>query len=50
VERLKGDKDFTEQIKTAELKLNTSLVRNALAFFDNRNRVQARKKQETDPG
>jgi hypothetical protein len=49
VERLKGNRDFTDQIKAGGLKLDTSLVRNALAFFHQRKRDQARKKQETDP-
>jgi hypothetical protein len=48
VNRLKGDKDFTEQVKVAALKLDTKLVRRAVAFFDQRKRDQARKKQETD--
>jgi hypothetical protein len=49
VERLKGNKDFTEQVRAAGLKLNGKLVRRALAFFDQRKRDHARKKQETDP-
>jgi hypothetical protein len=48
VERLKTDKDFVEQINDAGEKLNTKLVRKALAFFDQRNRSLARKNQETD--
>jgi hypothetical protein len=49
VERLRADKDFAEQVRAVRLKLNTDLVRNALAFFDHRRRAQARNKQETDP-
>jgi hypothetical protein len=48
VERLKADKDFADQAKATGLKLNTNLVRNALAFFDHRKRNHARKNQETD--
>jgi hypothetical protein len=47
VDRLKGEKDFSDQVKAAGLKLGTKLVRNAIAFFDQRER-DARKKQETD--
>jgi hypothetical protein len=47
VDRLKGDKDFTDQVKDAEFRLNTKLVRKALALFDQRQR-EARKKKETD--
>src|SRR5262249_52562642 len=44
---LKDDKDFAEQVKNAGLgKLNTKLVRNAIAFFDQRERNQARNKQD----
>jgi hypothetical protein len=49
VNRLKADKDFTEQVKSAGLHLNRKLVRAALALFDHRQRGQARKKQETNP-
>jgi hypothetical protein len=49
VERLKFDKDFIEQVRSAGLKLNSELVRVALAFFDQRRRGQPRKKQETEP-
>jgi hypothetical protein len=49
VKRLRDDTNFVEQVKDAGLgKLDTKLVRNALAFFDYRNR-KARKNQETDP-
>jgi hypothetical protein len=47
VERLKGDKDFVEQLQQAHQKLNTKLVRVAIAFFGQRKREQARKQQET---
>jgi hypothetical protein len=47
VDRLKGNKDFTDQVEAAGLKLSTKLVRKALALFDQRQR-EARKKQETD--
>jgi hypothetical protein len=46
LDRLKNDKDFVQQVADAKLKLNSKLVRNALAFFDQRNR-NARKEQET---
>jgi hypothetical protein len=36
VDRLKSDRDFTEQVKAAELKLSTRLVRKALALFAQR--------------
>jgi hypothetical protein len=49
VSRLKEDKDFGQQVKDAGLKLTTKLVRAALAFFGQRERDAARKKQETDP-
>jgi hypothetical protein len=49
VDRLKADKDFTEQVRSAGLKLNSGLVRVALAFFDQRRRGQSRKKQKTEP-
>jgi hypothetical protein len=49
VSRLKEDKDFGQQVKDAGLKLTPKLVRAALAFFDQRKRDAARKKQETDP-
>jgi hypothetical protein len=49
VDRLKADKQFAEQVKEAGLKLDTRLVRAALAFFDQRERAQAGKNQETDP-
>jgi hypothetical protein len=48
VSRLKADKDFFDQVKTAGLRPNTQLVRTALAFFEQRERDKARKKQETD--
>ena len=42
VMRLKGDKDFDQQIKDAGLKkLDTKLVRTALAFFDQQKRAEA---------
>jgi hypothetical protein len=44
---LNDDRDFIEQVKHAGLKkLDTGLVKNAVAFFDQREK--ARKKQETD--
>jgi hypothetical protein len=43
-----GSKDFEVQVKAAGLELNTKLVRNALAFFDQRKRDAARRNQETD--
>jgi hypothetical protein len=50
VKRLRGDANFVEQIKDAGLgKLDTKLVRRALACFDQRERAAARKNQETDP-
>ena len=49
VDRLESDKQFVEQVREAGLKLNTELVRKAIAFFDRRKRDEARKKQETDP-
>jgi hypothetical protein len=49
VNRLKADRDFAEQVKEAGLKLDTALVRNALACFAQRKRDQARKNQEIDP-
>jgi hypothetical protein len=49
VDRLKADRQFAEQVREAGLKLNTKLVRVALAYFDQRARSEARKKQETDP-
>jgi hypothetical protein len=50
VSRLKSDKNFNEQLREAGVgKLDTGLVRRALAFFDSRAREEARKKQETDP-
>src|SRR5262249_17483836 len=49
VARLKGDKDFVEQVERAGLKLNTTLVKKALALFDSRKRDEERKKQETGP-
>jgi hypothetical protein len=50
VGRLRGDKDFMEQLVAAGLgKLTTGLVKRALAFFDQRKREKAGKKQETDP-
>jgi hypothetical protein len=49
VGRLKDDKEFTEQVEDAGLKLDSKLVRKALALFDQRERNEARKKQETDP-
>jgi hypothetical protein len=50
VNELKADKDFVEQVQSAGLgKLNTKVVKNALAFFDQRKREQGSKKQETDP-
>ncbi len=49
VARLKGDKDFLEQLKEAALqKPDSKLVRRALAFFSQAHRAEARKKQETD--
>jgi hypothetical protein len=49
VDRLKTDKQFAEQVSEAGLKLNTALVRRALAFFNTkRKRNQARNKQQTD--
>jgi hypothetical protein len=49
VDRLKADKQFAEQVSNAGLKLDTRLVRKALAFFDTkRQRDQARNKQQTD--
>jgi hypothetical protein len=48
-QRLKADKDFTEQVNASGLKLNIKLVRAALAFFDQRDREQARKNQENGP-
>jgi hypothetical protein len=48
VDRLKADMDFADQLRDAGLKkLDTALVRTALAFFDQRKRDAARKKQET---
>jgi hypothetical protein len=49
VRRLKNDKDFMEQVEEAGEKLDTKLVRRALALFGQRPRDQARKQQETDP-
>jgi hypothetical protein len=49
VDRLKADRQLVEQVSEAGLKLNTRLVRNALAFFDQRERDEARKKQQADP-
>jgi hypothetical protein len=49
IDRLKADHQFTEQVKEAGLKLNSKLVKAALALFDQRERDEARKKQETDP-
>jgi hypothetical protein len=49
VDRLKADRQFAEQVKEASLKLDSKLVRKALAFFDRRKRAQAGKNQETDP-
>ena len=49
VNRLKNDKDFMEQIRQGNEKLDTKLVRRALSFFDQRKRYPAGKKQETHP-
>jgi hypothetical protein len=49
VTRLKEDKDFMEQVEEAGEKVDTKLVRKALALFDQRARDRARKQQETDP-
>jgi hypothetical protein len=49
VNRLKDDKDFMEQVRQANQKLDTKLVRRALAFSDQRKRDQRAKKQETHP-
>jgi hypothetical protein len=43
VDRLKTDTDFVVQVSEAELKLNSRLVKNALAYF------VPRKKQQTPP-
>jgi hypothetical protein len=49
VDHLKHDKDFAEQVAAAGLKkVNSALVRKAIAFFAQRKCDQARKKQETD--
>jgi hypothetical protein len=50
IDRLKADRQFTEQIRDIGLRLNSTLVKNALAFFDQRRRDQARNKQETNRG
>ncbi len=48
VARLKNDKQFVEQVAEAKLKLDTKLVRKALAYFDTRQkREQASNKQQT---
>jgi len=49
VRHLKDDKGFMEQVQEAGEKLDTKLVRKALALFWQRPRDQARKQQETDP-
>jgi hypothetical protein len=49
VDRLKAEKDFLELVKEAGVKLDTKLVRRAIAFFDQRQKAEARKKQETAP-
>ncbi len=48
--RLRADRQFTDQVRDAKLKLDKGLIRAALAFFDQRKRDQARKIQETGPG
>jgi hypothetical protein len=49
VVRLEADKDFMEQVSEANEKLDTKLVRRALAFYDQRKRDRGGKKQETHP-
>jgi hypothetical protein len=49
LDRLKADKDFVDQVHDVGLKLNTDLVRNALAFFNQRRKRDAtRNKQQTE--
>ena len=45
LDRLKHDKDFIQQAQEAKLKLNTELIRLALAFFHQR---EARNNQQTE--
>jgi hypothetical protein len=47
VSQLQADRDFIDQISEANMRLDTKLVRKALAFFDQRKRHPADKKQET---
>jgi hypothetical protein len=49
VDHLKAEKQFTELVSEAGLKLNTKLVKNALAFFSaRRKRYRPRNKQQAD--
>jgi hypothetical protein len=47
VKRLKQDRDFEQQVQDAGLKLNTKLVRSALAFSYQRKRSESAKIQKT---
>jgi hypothetical protein len=49
IARLKSDTQFLEQVQEARLKLDSKLVRNALAFFEERERRSARNNQQIPP-
>jgi hypothetical protein len=48
MKKLKDNRDFVEQVRETGLKVNTKLIRDALACFDQRER-EKRKQQVIDP-